>query len=85
MQDKPLKIYFANIVFLFESNLFYPSNTQNTIQYEQLHTFKTLKNGHLRFQIGTYCKVTSSNTSRLEAHAAFFKLLMKGIFDPYVL
>ena len=32
-----------------------------------------------------YCKVTSSNTSRLEAHAAFFKLLMKGFFDPYVL
>ena len=28
------------LVFLFESNLFYPSNTQNTIQYEQLHTFK---------------------------------------------
>ena len=28
------------LVFLFESNLFYPSNTQNTIQYEQLHTFE---------------------------------------------
>ena len=23
--------------------------------------------------------------SRLEAHAGFFRLLMKGIFDPYVL
>ena len=32
-----------------------------------------------------YHKVTSSNTSRLEAHTGFFKLLMKGIFDPYVL
>ena len=32
----------------------------------------------------TYCKVASSNTSRLEAHEAFFRLLMKGIFDPYV-
>ena len=32
-----------------------------------------------------YCKVASSNTSRLEAHAGFFRLLMKGIFDPYVL
>ena len=32
-----------------------------------------------------YCKVTSSNTSCLEAHAGFFRLLMKGIFDPYVL
>ena len=33
----------------------------------------------------TYRKVASSNTSRLEAHAGFFKLLMKGIFDPYLL
>ena len=32
-----------------------------------------------------YCKVLSSNTSRLEAHTGFFRLLMKGIFDPYVL
>ena len=32
-----------------------------------------------------YPKVTSSNTSRLEAHAGFFRLLMKGIFDPYLL
>ena len=31
-----------------------------------------------------YHKVASSNTSRLEAHAGFFRLLMKGIFDPYV-
>ena len=33
----------------------------------------------------TYCKVASSNTSRLEAHAGFFRLLMKGIFNPYFL
>ena len=33
----------------------------------------------------TYHKVASSNTSRLEAHAGFFRLLMKWIFDPYVL
>ena len=32
-----------------------------------------------------YRKVTSSNTSRIEAHAGFFRLLMKGIFDPYLL
>ena len=32
-----------------------------------------------------YRKVVSSNRSRLEAHAAFFRLLMKGIFDSYVL
>ena len=29
-----------------------------------------------------YRKVASSNMSRLEAHAGFFRLLMKGIFDP---
>ena len=31
-----------------------------------------------------YCKLASSNTSRLEAHEGLFRLLMKGIFDPYV-
>jgi hypothetical protein len=33
----------------------------------------------------SYCKVASSNTSRLEAHEGFFRLLMKGIFYPYLL
>ena len=33
----------------------------------------------------TFSKVASSNTSHLEAHAGFFRLLMKGILDPYVL
>ena len=32
-----------------------------------------------------YRKVASSNTSCLEAHAGFFRSLMKGIFDPYTL
>ena len=32
-----------------------------------------------------YCKVASFNTSRFEANAGFFRLLMMGIFDPYVL
>ena len=32
-----------------------------------------------------YRKVASSNMSGLEAHAGFFRLLMKGIFGPYVL
>ena len=46
--------------------------------------------GHLpipsgRSILSRYCKVASSNTSRYEAHAGFFRLLMKGIFDPYVL
>jgi hypothetical protein len=33
----------------------------------------------------TYCKIASSNSSRLEAHVGFFRLLMKVIFGPYVL
>ena len=33
----------------------------------------------------TYRKVESSNTSRLEAQACFFRLLMKEIFYPYAL
>ena len=32
-----------------------------------------------------YRKIASSNTSCSEAHAGFFRLLMKGIFYPYVL
>ena len=39
----------------------------------------------LQSSIYRYRKVVSSNTSCLEAHADFFRLLMKGIFDPYVL
>ena len=44
-----------------------------------------LKNFSSRPKTFMYRKVASSNTSRLEAHAGFFQLLMKGIFDPYVL
>ena len=35
------------------------------------------------YEFFKYRKVASSNMSRLEAHAGFFRLLMKGIFDPY--
>ena len=32
-----------------------------------------------------HCKVASSNMAWLEAHAGFFRMLMKGIFfNPYV-
>ena len=31
-----------------------------------------------------HCFVTSSNTSRLEPHPGFYRLLMKGIFVAYV-
>ena len=35
--------------------------------------------------LGKYRKVASFNTSCLDEHAGFFKLLMKGIFDSCVL
>ena len=40
---------------------------------------------YLLSKLSTTVKVASSNTSCLVAHAWFFRLLMKGIFDPYVL
>ena len=40
------------------------------------------KNTH---PVTTYCKVASSKTSRLKAHAGFFRLFIKGIFHAYVL
>ena len=35
--------------------------------------------------LNNYRIVTSSSPSRIEAHAGLFRLLVKGIFDPYVL
>ena len=35
--------------------------------------------------LNIYRKVASSNKSRLEGHADFFRLLMKGNFDTFVL
>ena len=43
------------------------------------HKSKVCKSG------GTYCKIASSNTFCLEELTGFFRLLMKDIFDPYVL
>ena len=48
-------------------------------------------NWHIKFSEGAftiyfaYRIVASSSPSRIEAHAGLFRLLMKGIFDPYVL
>ena len=47
---------------------------QNKIMTLEVQNYKT-----------EYRKVASSNTSRFEAHAGLFRLLMKGIFDAYVL
>jgi hypothetical protein len=54
----------------------------DTIRKSTYHNgVKLILNEHSYFY---YRKVTSSNTSRLEAHAGFFKL-MNGIINPYVL
>ena len=50
---------------------------------------KSLKGMHLSNNVlakgaNNYRYVASSNMSRLEAHAGFFRLLLKGIFAPYV-
>ena len=45
----------------------------------------SVSNGIQRYVNEGYRNVASSNTSRLEAHAGFFRLLMKVIFYPYVL
>ena len=51
-------------------------------KYQVLQLTRSL--GYLRIPF-SYRKIASSDTSCLEAHAGFFRLLMKGIFDPYVL
>ena len=53
-------------------------------QYEP-NVLSSLGQTSLQLLYMTYCKIASFNTSRLEAHAGFFRLLMKGIFDPCVL
>ena len=37
------------------------------------------------YLLNKYRKVASSNMSCLEAHAGFFRLLMKALFNPYVM
>ena len=56
---------------------------ENIDDIESLLSFIYILLSHKKFY--RYRKVASSNMSRLEAHAGFFRLLMKGIFDPYVL
>ena len=51
----------------------------------EIQALKRRKKSKKHYNFFQYPKVASSNTSRLEAHARFFRLLMKGIFDPYVL
>ena len=39
-------------------------------------------NSTIHQKLDKYRKIASSNTSRLEAHVGFFRLLMKGVFGP---
>ena len=50
-----------------------------------VHKLQICKSVLIEFASSKYRKVVSSNMSRLEAHAGFFRLLMKEIFDLYVL
>ena len=56
-----------------------------TIAKDKSYVIIVIYLGKICIDIFTYRKVMSSNTSRLEAHTGFFRLLMPGIFDPYVL
>ena len=57
-----------------------PRNTFSTL-YDEVHSLRLWSFKQVLY----YCKVGSSNRFRLEAHAGFFRLLMKEIFYPYVL
>ena len=48
-------------------------------------SISSLRSQRFELVFTIYRKVASSNPSRLKAHAGFLRLLMKGIFDPYVL
>ena len=41
--------------------------------------------GHFASFVNSYRKVASASPSHFEAHEGLLRLLMKGIFDPYVL
>ena len=55
-----------------------------TIKFNTCNTKGDLDIPLFQLCADTYRKVASANTSRLEAHAGFFRLLMKEIFDAYV-
>ena len=67
------KWYFVQIHHLFYKLLSLELNL-NSIKYFQVVLIEF-----------TYRIVAISSPSRIEAHADLFRLLMKGIFDPYVL
>ena len=67
----PLLYYFADEMMITTAD-----NTVSFLNFLVLKIFGIYRSN--------YRKVASSNTSCLEAQAGFFRLLMKGIFGPYV-
>ena len=57
------------------------SNKNGRQQSNKVHCDPILSRGDLV----CYCKVASYNTPCLKEHESFFRLLMEGILDPYVL
>ena len=73
---------FIFFIMLVVGNLFISLNLNNI----EIFFEETLLIQKRQIRIKTaYRRVASSDTSRLEAYAGFFRLLMKGIFDCYVL
>ena len=64
-----------------------PKSVRQTLTTVSMTIFlyANLKEKKILTMLAIYRKVASSNMSRLEAHKGFFRLLMKGILDPYVL
>jgi hypothetical protein len=52
--------------------------SMSVIVYEVFGSMDSLRDHAYRI-------VANANKSRFEAHVGLFRLLMKGIFDPYVL
>ena len=71
-----------NIIYVALNLRYFSLDRESLLQLERYQTLYSIIVIPLQL---TYRKVESSNTSRLEAHAGFSKLLMKGICDPYVL
>ena len=70
------------VVFLSLQCINWPNVLQNSIYVLALCT-EALNNFHHPY-FSYYSNVASSKTSRLEAHADLFILIMKRILNPYV-
>ena len=58
-------------------NFYNPSKWETNQRPAEGHDLNyTARNSFAYYESSNYCKVTSSNTSCLEAHAGFYRLLM---------